>query len=149
MKTKIIRNIFLFLLAFLGVGALYGGGVLILYPSGEILKMPLSLLEKSPFNDYLIPGIILFSILGLVPCLLIFSLVKKPVSKFLEKFNVFKDLHWAWSYTIYIAFVLIIWIQVQMMFLQKVSWLHTFYIFLAICILIIGISPQMRELYKK
>lgn len=149
MKTKITRTVFFFLLAFLGIGALYGGGSLILYPSGETLKMPLSLLEKSPFNDYLIPGIILFSVLGLVPYFLIYALIKKPSCKFLEIFNLYKDMYWAWTYSIYVAFALIIWIQIQMMFLQAVSWLHTFYILLAICIIIIGILPQMRELYKK
>lgn len=149
MKVKITRTVFLFLLAFLGVGALYGGGSLILYPSGDLLKMPLSFLEKSPFNDYLIPGIILFFVLGVVPYFLIYALIKKPSSKFLEIFNLYRDMHWAWTYSIYVAFALIIWIQVQMMFLQAVSWLHSFYIFLAVCIIIIGILPQMRELYKK
>lgn len=149
MKTKITRNTFLFLLAFLGIGAIYGGGSLILYPSGESLKMPLSLLKNSPFNNYLIPGIILFTVLGLVPCLLILALIKKPFSKFLENFNLFKDMHWSWTYSIYIAITLIIWLQIQMMVLQAVSWIHVFYMLLALCIMIIGILPQMRELYKK
>ena len=149
MKTKTTRNVFLFSLAFLGIGAIYGGGTLIISPTGELLKMPLSLLEKSPFNDYLIPGIILFSVLGLVPCLLIYPLIKKPTCKFFEKFNIFNDMHWSWTFSIYIAFALIFWLQIQMMFLQTVYWAHTLYMLIAICIVIIGILPQVRELYKK
>lgn len=36
-------------------------------PRGEILPLPLSALQGSPFESYLIPGLILFSILGLGP----------------------------------------------------------------------------------
>ena len=149
MKAKTTRNAFLFLLAFLGIGAIFGGGMLIVSPTGELLNMPLSLLEKSPFNDFLIPGIILFTFLGLVPCLLIYPLVKIPECKFLEKFNLFNDMHWSWTYSIYIAFALIIWLQIQMMFLQSVHWAHTFYMFFALCIIIVGVLPQTREYYKK
>ena len=34
-------------------------------------------------------------------------------------------MHWAWTGTIYVAFVLIIWVQLEMVFLLAVSWLHT------------------------
>ena len=110
---KITRNILLILLGFLGVGAIGGGGVLIISPTGEMLGMPSSMLEKSPFNSYLIPGIILFTVLGLIPLMLIIALIKKPKSKLADQFNFFKDMHWAWTYSIYIGFILIIWIQLQ------------------------------------
>jgi len=77
MKTKALYFL-ISLLAFLGLGAIGGGGVLILSPSGELMGMPLSLLDHSPFSSFLIPGIILFTVLGLAPFLLIFALLKKP-----------------------------------------------------------------------
>ena len=81
--------------------------------TGKLLGgLPLSILERSPFNDFLIPGIILFVVLGLVPSLLVFFLLKKTKNKFAENFNFFKDMYWAWSFSIYVAFALIIWIQV-------------------------------------
>ena len=48
----------------LSVGALGGGAALMLGPRGEILPLPLSALQGSPFESYLVPGLILFSILG-------------------------------------------------------------------------------------
>ena len=60
MKTNTARNVFLILLGFLALGAIIGGGTLTISPTGKLLRMPLYLLEKSPFNNYLIPGIILF-----------------------------------------------------------------------------------------
>jgi hypothetical protein len=149
MKTKSIRNLLVFLLALLGLGAIFGGGVLIISPSGKLFGMPLSMLDNSPFNNFLIPGIILFTVLGLVPIGLVFALIKKSQNKFAERFNFYTDMHWAWTYCIYIAFALIIWIQVEMTFLRAVHWSHTLYMFFAIAILFVALLPQVRGQYKK
>jgi hypothetical protein len=143
------RNILVVLLFFLGMGAIFGGTVFIISPSGELFGMPLSMLNNSPFKNFLIPGIILFLVLGLVPVAIAIALIKKPVSKVLEAFNLYKDIHWAWTYTIYIAFALIIWIQVQMMIFQAVDWLHTFYMFFAVLIIFVALLPEVRNLYKQ
>ncbi len=54
---------------FVGLGALFGGGALVLGPDGHLLGMPITLLAGSPFSSYLVPGIILFSVIGLGPLL--------------------------------------------------------------------------------
>ncbi|MDB4918658.1 MAG: hypothetical protein JWQ54_641 [Mucilaginibacter sp.] len=149
MKTKTTQNILLFLLAFLGLGAIGGGAVLIISPMGALLGMPVSMLERSPFNSFLIPGIILFTMLGLAPCLLIPALLKKPACKLAEKLNCFPDMHWSWTYSVYVAFALIIWIQFQMVFLQTVHWLHTFYMLFAVGLIYVALLPQVRNLYKR
>jgi len=149
MHIKFTRNILIIFLGFLGLGAIGGGGTMIISPTGELMGMPLSMLEPSPFNSFLIPGIILFSVLGLIPSFLMIALLKKPESKLAEQFNLFKDMHWSWTYSIYVALTLISWIQIQMVLLQGVHWLHTFYMFFAVAILIIALLPQTRSLYKK
>ena len=55
------------LLLFNGFGALYGGLSLITDPTGGKLKLPLSYLETTPFNNYLIPGIVLLCVNGIFP----------------------------------------------------------------------------------
>lgn len=149
MKAKTIRNILVILLALLGIGAIFGGGVLMISPSGKLFGMPLSMLENSPFNNFLIPGIILFAVLGLAPVGLAFALIKRPNYKFPELFNFYKDMYWAWTYCIYIAFALIIWIQIEMTFLRAIHWSHTLYMFFAIAILFVALLPQIRSHYKK
>jgi len=143
------RKYLIYLLGFLGFGALGGGGALVISPSGHLIGMPLSLLEKSPFNNFLIPGFILFLLLGIAPCLLIFALIRKPPSVFAEKLNCYHDMHWSWTFSIYIAFLLIAWIQLEMVFLQAVSWLHTFYMLLAVAILLVALLPTVRRQYLK
>lgn len=146
---KWARNLLLIALGFLGLGAIGGGGALILSPSGEWLEMPLYILNDTPFTNFLIPGIILFTLLGVAPILLLFALRKKPASPLAERINIFSDMHWTWSFCIYIALILMGWIQIQMAFLRSVVWLHTFYMFLAMALVVLALLPQVRDLYKQ
>jgi hypothetical protein len=61
----------------LGIGAVFGGLVLIIDPSGGMIKMPITLLENSSFDSFLIPGMILFVVLGVFPLIISFALVTK------------------------------------------------------------------------
>jgi len=144
------RNLLISLLLFLGIGALAGGTLLILSPSGKwIGNLPISILDRSPFANFLIPGMILFTLIGLAPCLISIALLKKPESPLAERFNVFADMHWSWSFSIYIAFALMIWIQVESFIVQSVGWLQTFYMLYSIPILLVALLPSIRTLYKK
>jgi hypothetical protein len=77
MKT-ITKITALLLLIVNGIGALYGGFHLIADPSGAGLQMPLSFLEHSPFQSYLIPGIILLIVNGILSFVAIGAVILKP-----------------------------------------------------------------------
>ncbi|MGA9116675.1 MAG: hypothetical protein WB626_07870 [Bacteroidota bacterium] len=47
-----------------GIGAAVSGMLLIIRPSGELLQAPVEMLKGSPFNDFFVPGIILFLVNG-------------------------------------------------------------------------------------
>jgi hypothetical protein len=49
----------------IGVGAIFGGGLLVLGPDGHLLGMPTSMLAGTPFDSFLIPGVTLFTFVGL------------------------------------------------------------------------------------
>lgn len=68
--TKTWRLWALILMFFLGISALFGSYYLITDPTGESLQMPPGLLNSTPFENYLIPGILLLIING-IPALLI------------------------------------------------------------------------------
>jgi len=146
MKPTLAANIHLSLLGFLGVSAIGGGSALIISPSGQLLGgLPLSILENSPFTDFRIPGLILILVLGIFPIIVLWALIKKPIFPFAQHFNLFRDMHWAWTYSIYVAFALIIWIQVETYFVQGVGWLQMFYMLYAIPMLIVALLPQIRK----
>jgi len=48
-----------------------------------------------------------------------------------------------------VAFALIIWIQVETIYIQGVGWLQTFYLLFAIPLIFTVLLPQVRNLYKK
>jgi len=68
---KIVFILVIFLLLFNGIGAFYGGLSLINDPTGKTLQLPASYLQNIPFNSFLIPGIILITVNGLLSFLTI------------------------------------------------------------------------------
>lgn len=143
-----MKTLLIILQALLGIGAIYGGVTLIISPSGELLGLPISMLEAAPFKDFLIPGIILFIVLGVIPCLAVYGLMTKKRSKYAEMLNLFSDMHWAWSYALYTSIAAIIWIQLQMVFIDDVFWAHTLYVFWGVLMIVIALLPGVRRQYK-
>lgn len=149
-KRPLSVKALIFLHVFLGIGAVSGGLAFILAPTGNdnYLGMPFSFLENTPFDSFLIPGILLFTVLGVFPLVLAYWLFRKTPSKFGEVLNVFKDKHWSWGFSLYVGFALIIWITVQVYFLQAVGGLHLFYIAYALLILIATLWPNVQRHYS-
>lgn len=60
-----MRAWLLVLLLLLGIPALISGSLFVMRPDGSLIQAPLSLLERTPFADFLWPGIILGGMFGL------------------------------------------------------------------------------------
>ncbi|MBL7135478.1 MAG: hypothetical protein ISS81_02655 [Candidatus Marinimicrobia bacterium] len=151
MKTKktLALYILLFLLAFLSLGALAGGAALIIEPNGGIMQMPVTMLKGSPFNNFLIPGMILFTVLGVFPALLLYPLIKKPQLVWANLLNIYSDMYWAWTYTLYVGFALIIWINVQIFIVKGVHIIHIIYVLLGLVIIAVALLPMVKKHYLK
>ncbi|MBN2346737.1 MAG: hypothetical protein JXO51_10150 [Candidatus Aminicenantes bacterium] len=50
--------------ALIGFSALASGAVMMVFPDGRPMRMPLAMLEGSPFKDFFLPGLILFAVIG-------------------------------------------------------------------------------------
>jgi hypothetical protein len=143
-----LRNLLIFLLGFLSLGAFYGGIVLIISPDGSIFGMPLELLNNSPFKNYLVPGIILLVTFGIFPVFVIYGLLKKPDHRFFNRLNLLYDYHFAWTFAVYLGIAQIIWINIQTLIINAVDIIHTIYSGLGILIVSIALLPQTRKHYK-
>lgn len=108
---KIYRLLFA-LHAFVGIGGMAGGLAAITNPQ-EPLGVSVEILKKSPFSNYLIPGIILFTIIGLgnVICAFMF--------RFKSRFQGYISSVFSWA--------LVIWIVVQCIMLNTVAFLHVIF----------------------
>ncbi|HEX7457106.1 MAG TPA: hypothetical protein VF301_01605 [Ginsengibacter sp.] len=74
---RFVRLFSITLLLLLGISALAGGWGMIGDPSGEALGWTTEMLIYSPFNDYMIPGIMLFLVPGVVSVVIPILVIKK------------------------------------------------------------------------
>lgn len=117
--------------AFIGLGALGGGFMLVRDPSGSALGVPLSLLEGSPFPDFLIPGIFLLAVNG------VGSMIGAGLS--------FTRKRYAQEIAIVLGAILVAWIVIQVVIIRSFSWLHVLYFILGVVELGIGFYIGRRR----
>lgn len=123
---KRIYHIQSIILCFVGIGALFGGIMALIDPSGKLFGMSTDLLKKGLFDSFLIPGLFLFLVIGLGH-MLSFWLVKKRV-----KFHPYI------SGTM--GCILMAWIVIQCYILEAINILHMIYF-------IIGAVEGVMSLY--
>ena len=99
------RIIATILLLFNAISALFGGWSLMTDPSGETLDMPIRFLEHSPFETFLVPGIILFVTNGL------FSLLFAVMA-------LLKFMNYSWL-VIFQGFILVGWLTIQIIMIRE------------------------------
>ncbi len=131
---------------FLSIGALMGGGAFILAPDGHLIQMPFSHLQNSPFPSFLIPGILLFTFLGIYPLLVAYSLWKTPGWHWPDMINPFRHMHWSWSGSLAAGVIVLTWITVEILWVPF-GFVHIF--FLAFGVLLLGCTllPNVRRVY--
>jgi hypothetical protein len=118
--------------AFIGLGALGGGFLLVKDPSGSAMGLPLSLLDRSLFPDYLIPGIFLFAVNG------IGSMIGAGLS--------FTRRRRAPETAMTLGAILVAWIVIQVIIIASISWLHIMYFILGFIELGMGLYLRHRRL---
>jgi len=147
-SNKFSLILLVILMIFQAIGAIGGGLALVISPSGKLMQMPLSMLEHSPFPNFLIPGLFLLIVLGFIPAFECYALWKKPDSAFLTRLNPEKEVHWAWSLAFFIGIVLILWIDLEVMFLRAVDILHLIYALLGVVIVVLTAWPSTRKHFR-
>jgi len=86
-SNKFSLILLVILMIFQAIGAIGGGLAWVFSPTGQLMQMPLSMLEHSPFPNFLIPGLFLLIVLGFIPAFECYALWKKPDSAFLTRLN--------------------------------------------------------------
>lgn len=115
--------ILLVLLLVQGLGGLGGGLSLVLEPDGSIMQMPTSHLDGSPFSDFLVPGLILLMVLGVLPLVAVVGL--------------WLGRRWAWYAAFTVGCALMVWILVEITIIPF-NWLQP--AFGVVGVLIFGVA---------
>jgi hypothetical protein len=120
----------------IGVGAIFGGGLLILGPDGHLLGMPTKMLAGTPFDSFLLPGILLFSFVGVVPLgAAVLTLRGSPAAPLSA---------------VAVGLLLVGWISVEMVMLggpQTLAW--ALYLVLGTAIALVGVSMAQSRALKR
>lgn len=133
------------LLAFQGVSALFGGFMLIADPTGAWLQMPLAQLEGTPFQDYLIPGLILFLVLGVYPLVVAQAFWNKRPWPLATRLAGLTGMHWAWLASVSVGVALVIWIVVQGLLIGFGHPLQVIYLLLGLALVGMTLVPSVRR----
>jgi hypothetical protein len=137
------------LLTFQAGGALFGGALLVIAPSGALLKMPLSSLDGTPFSDYRFPGLVLFFVLGVFPLFTAYALLRRPQIRWPEWLNIYRNQYWGWSFAVYTGILLVGWILIQGQLIGFGSMLQGIYLVLGAVILITAVLPAVKRYYYR
>lgn len=139
--------ILILLQVLLGLGALGGGGAFLLAPDGHLIQMPISNLENTPFSNFLIPGVLLFTFLGVYPMVVAYGLWRRFTWHWADILNPFKQIHWSWAGSLTVGGILIIWITVQIQMIS-VGFLHILYFCWGVLLLFMTLLPNVRRYYR-
>jgi hypothetical protein len=107
---RYLRIISISLLLLTAINAAVAGVLFIIDPSGHGMGMNVSYIKDSPFNSYLIPGIVLLIVNGLL--------------NFIAAYFVFKERPFASLWVIAQGILLIGWIVIQVIMVKDISMLH-------------------------
>jgi len=141
--------VLLVLLLFQGLGAIGGGLVLMIRPDGSMIHMPMTMLNGSIFPDFLIPGLILFLVLGVFPVFTFFVLLLQPQWSFLPALSIYKDRYAGWMFSLFIGLGLIIWMDVEVAIVGGGSVIQEIYAALGLLIVIFTLTPSVMRYYQR
>ncbi|MBK7105115.1 MAG: hypothetical protein IPH62_07515 [Ignavibacteriae bacterium] len=106
MKEKILRYLLSILFLFISLNA-FGGGY---YGMSGAKGVPIEWLENSPFQNYFIPSLFLFIIVG--------------GSSLLASIFVFRNLKFDITFSFLVATIILTWIITQVSIIGYVSWMQ-------------------------
>ena len=110
---------------FIGLPGIVFGMLLLIGPTGETIGMPLEFLANTPFDSFFIPGLILFSVIG----------IGNVCSSVLS----FRKHQYAGYAGMIFGAGLVIWIFVQVLMIGLLIWLQPAYLVLGVVETALGI----------
>ncbi|MBN1407625.1 MAG: hypothetical protein JW956_07550 [Calditrichaceae bacterium] len=136
-----------FLIGLIALSGLIGGLFLIISPAGDLLFMPLSLLDSTPFSTYFFPGLILHVCFGFYPTFVLVGLFNRMDSGIMNSISIYKENHWAWTGSVYIGIMLILWIDIQIMLIGYININQFIYAILGVLTVICALIPSVKIFY--
>src|SRR5580765_3049008 len=123
-----MKTLLFVMVSFITITSILSGLMMISNPDGKMLSLSLSLLDGTPFKNFLIPGIFLTALVGGTNLFALFFNIKRSSNRY----------NWAMAG----GFVINGWIIAQMILIHAAHWLH--FLYLATGILNILLAYQLK-----
>ena len=75
-SLRVTKTLLVILLVFLSLSGLFGI-LFLIDPSGELVEMPLSLLDKLPIDTFFLPGLFLLIVYGIGSAIIAYGLIRQ------------------------------------------------------------------------
>lgn len=123
-----MKTLLFLLVCFTALSAVFSGLLMISNPDENVMKLSITLLQGTPFKDFLIPGIFLSVLVGGSNLLAAFYNIKRHANRY--------------NRAIAGGIILCGWIVAQIILLQTFHWLQ--FVYLGIGLLIVLIAYQLK-----
>lgn len=130
---KTIRSLSIIFLLFVGVNALAGGYLLMADPSGSSLGMSINQIYPAIFDDFFIPGVLLFVFNGVISVLTALFVI--------FKWRNYSDL------VILQGMILFVWIIAELFFFDQIYALQ--YLFAGIGLFLFAVGIRLKQLISQ
>lgn len=105
-----MKPLLVIMISFIGITATLSGIMMVMRPDGTWLNLPPSLLENTPFRDFLIPGMLLAIVVGGINLIAAYKNLNRSPFRY----------EWAMAGGIIVCE----WILIQVILIHTVNWLH-------------------------
>lgn len=129
--------------AFLAMMALPVGWMMMRNAQGDILGMPFAWIARTPFGSWLLPGLVLFTLLGLGSLCAIYGLLLRPGWGWPQRLNPIRSRRWEWTFAAGIGLAAMVWIVVQLLALRMYFWMQPMVFVLGLIIVLLMAEPHM------
>jgi len=134
-------------LLFLGINGIIGGYMMLSDPNGSPFGMSLSVLERTPFQNWIVPGLVLLFVWGCGSFAILLSLWLRPQLSIFEWLARITHEHWSWILSIGLGLALLVWLTYQLFTLPAVAPIQYILGALAVLLVVVPLLPGMRQYY--
>lgn len=128
----------------------FASGITFLHdPSGSTHGMDTSMLAATPISSFTPVGLFFVACYGILPCLAIYGLWRLPRWRVTDVFNIWTGQKWAWTATVSIGVILIVWIGVEVALIGSPTGLPRFLqvamALFGVILIALAMLPQVRR----
>jgi hypothetical protein len=133
-------------MAFQALSALGGGAAMLAAPRGGVF--PVEMLAGSPFESFLIPGLLLFGVLGVLPAVAAWALLARPRWAWMQPVERTFGAHWAWPFAGALGVALLVFLGVEVAMIGG-HWLQGLYAGVGAGLIALVLWPDTRRHYRR